>query len=159
MTGHLVLSTLHTNNATSATSRLLEIGVKPFLVAGNINLIIAQRLVRKLCENCKKKYKPRPGIIEAIKKVISGGKIPTYLWKEDGCKSCQGTGFSGRIPIVETFKPTPEIEKMVLESTPSAKIRQAAIENGMITMEQDGIDKVIKGATTLQEVWRVTKEK
>jgi type IV pilus assembly protein PilB len=158
MTGHLVLSTLHTNNATSAPSRLLEIGVKPFLVAGNINLIIAQRLVRKLCDACKKKYKPRPGIIEAIKKAVPGKEIPTYLWKDSGCKDCQGTGFFGRIPIAETFKPTPKIEKMVLESTPAAKIRQEAINAGIQTMEQDGINKVLSGATSLQEVWRVTKE-
>lgn len=158
MTGHLVLSTLHTNNATSAPSRLLEIGVKPFLVAGNINLIIAQRLVRRLCSACKTKYKPRPGIIEAIKKIVPGKEIPTYLWKAVGCKECQGTGFSGRIPIAETFKPIPKIEKMVLESTPSAKIRKAAITEGMQTMEQDGMDKVFQGLTTLQEVWRVTKE-
>jgi len=158
MTGHLVLSTLHTNNATSAPSRLLEIGVKPFLVAGNINLIIAQRLVRKLCEACKKKYKPRPGIIEAIKRVVPDQKIPETLWKSVGCKECQGTGFSGRVPIAEAFKPIPRIEKMVLESTPSAKIREAVISEGMQTMEQDGMGKVFQGITTLQEVWRVTKE-
>jgi type II secretory ATPase GspE/PulE/Tfp pilus assembly ATPase PilB-like protein len=158
MTGHLVLSTLHTNNATSAPSRLLEIGVKPFLVAGNINLIIAQRLVRRLCDKCKKKYKPRPGIVEAIKRIIPMAEIPTYLWNTGHCSVCQGTGFSGRIPVIEAFKPTSRIEKMVLESTPAAKIREASIAAGMKTMEQDGIEKVFEGITTIQEVWRVTKE-
>jgi type IV pilus assembly protein PilB len=158
MTGHLVLSTLHTNNATAAPSRLLEIGVKPFLVAGNINLIIAQRLVRRLCDKCKKKYKPRPGVVEAIKKILPMADVPTYLWLRKGCPACQGTGFKGRMPVVEAFKPTPKIEKQVLESTPAAKIREAAIAAGMKTMEQDGIEKVFLGLTTIQEVWRVTKE-
>lgn len=158
LTGHLVLSTLHTNNATAAASRLLELGVKPFLIAGNINLIIAQRLVRKLCEKCKKKYRPRPGIVEAIKRVLPKTKPPEFLWREIGCEECHGTGFSGRIPIVEAFKPSTAIEKMIIESTPAAKIRRAAIEEGMITMEQDGIGKALDGITTVQEVWRVTKE-
>lgn len=158
MTGHLVLTTLHTNNATSAPARLLEMGVKPFLLTSNIDLILAQRLVRKLCPECKKRYVPRPGILEAIKQVVPGETIPKYLWKATGCKECRGTGYKGRIPVSEAFSPTPEFEEMFLEQISSEKIRERAIKGGMETMQKDGINKVFRGITTLQEVWRATKE-
>lgn len=129
MTGHLVLTTLHTNNAPAALPRLVEMGVDPFLLTGTINLIIAQRLVRKLCTQC-------------------GGK---------GCKVCRGTGFSGRVAIVEVLKPTPEFEELVTQKAPLSRIIELARKQGMMTMEEDGMEKVKAGVTTKEEIWRVTK--
>ncbi len=161
LTGHLVLSTLHTNNAPAALPRLLDLGVRPFLLPGSINLIMAQRLVRKICSACKTEYQPKPGVVDKIKKSLANSKlekikIPSKLWYGKGCSQCNNTGFSGRTPIVEAFEPNPEIEKMVTEKSPISLLFKKAVELGMITMEQDGIRKVLAGETTIDEVWRVT---
>ena len=129
LTGHLVLTTLHTNSAPSAIPRLLDMGVKPFLLSGSINLIIAQRLVRKICVECKGK----------------GGE----------CTVCKGTGYKGRIAIVETMKITPRVEALIASSGTIAQFEQAAREDGMISMFQDGMEKVRLGITTEEEVKRV----
>lgn len=161
LTGHLVLSTLHTNNAPAALPRLLDLGVRPFLIPGAINLVMAQRLIRKICSACKTEYKPKPEVINRIKKSLARSKlekikIPPKLWYGKECSQCNNTGFSGRTPIVEAFEPTPEIEKQVMERTPISLLFRKAVELGMLTMEQDGIRKVLQGETTIDEVWRVT---
>ncbi len=130
MTGHLVLSTLHTNNAPGALTRLMDMGIEPYLLAGAINLIIAQRLVRRLCTNCEGK----------------------------GCEICNATGFKGRVAIVECFKPSPAIDKLMTAKAPLSEFIKAAKQEGMKTMEEDGMDKVAQGITTKEEIWRVTKE-
>jgi len=130
MTGHLVLTTLHTNNAAAAFARLAEIGVPPYLLAGSINLIIAQRLVRMIHKEC-------------------GGK---------GCELCHNTGFKGRVAIVETLVPTREIEELIMRKAALREFEEMAIKLGMKTMYQDGLEKVAQGITTLEEVERVTKE-
>ena len=130
MTGHLVLSTLHTNNAPSSFARLAEMGVEPYLMSGTINLIIAQRLVRKIHETCQGK----------------------------GCDKCHQTGFKGRIAILEVLKPGPEIEKLIQEKAPLREFEETAKKLGMKTMHEDGMEKVQKGITTKEEVERVTKE-
>lgn len=130
MTGHLVLSTLHTNNAPSAYARLVEIGVEPYLMGGTINLIIAQRLVRKLHADC-------------------GGK---------GCDICRGTGYKGRVALVEYLKPTAEIEALVSRKASLREFEETAKKLGMKTMYQDGVEKVAAGVTTMDEVNRVTQE-
>jgi len=130
MTGHLVLSTLHTNNAPSSFARLAEMGVEPYLMSGTINLIIAQRLVRKIHETCEGK----------------------------GCDECHGTGFKGRIAILEYLVPGPEIEKLIQEKSPLREFEEIAKKLGMKTMHEDGLEKVKQGITTKEEVERVTKE-
>jgi len=130
MTGHLVLSTLHTNNAPSSFARLAEMGVEPYLMSGTINLIIAQRLVRKFHKFCQGK----------------------------GCDECHQTGFKGRIAILEVLKPGPEIEKLIQEKAPLREFEETAKKLGMKTMHEDGLKKVQKGITTKEEVERVTKE-
>lgn len=160
-TGHLVLSTLHTNNAPAALPRLIDLGIKPFLLPGAINLIIAQRLVRRICPACREEYLPQPEVLDKIKQILANSKlnktkIPNQLWRGKGCSECNGTGFSGRIPIAEAFEPNPEIEKMTIDRAPMSLLFQKAVELGMITMEQDGIRKALAGETTIEEVWRVT---
>lgn len=165
MTGHLVLTTLHTNNAVAAMPRLMDLGIKPFLLSGNILLIIAQRLVRKLCLSCRVEYKPSLEQVKAIKNAFSQNKkfskikIPDKLYNSRGCPKCNNTGFSGRTPIAEALKPNKETEKMVKDRATITELYNKAIELGMITMEQDGLQKAIQGVTTIDEVWRVTAAK
>jgi len=132
LTGHLVLTTLHTNSAPSSIPRLLDMGVKPFLLSGSINLIIAQRLVRKVCATCK--------------------------GQKTGCTACKGTGYKGRVALVETMQITPRIEALIASGATIIQFEQAARDDGMITMFQDGMAKVREGITTEEEVRRVTTE-
>lgn len=134
MTGHLVLSTLHTNNAPSALARLVEMGVEPYLLSGNINLIIAQRLIRKLCPTCR-------GQKQDVK-----------------CLNCGGRGYKGRTAIVEILKPSLEMEKLLQQKASLREFMELAKKEGMITMEQDGMAKVQTGITSKEEIERVTKE-
>ncbi len=167
LTGHLVLSTLHTNNAAGALPRLIEMGVKPYLIISSINLIIAQRLVRKICPHCQQDYQPDQLIITEMQRIFDSipankrrGKtgIPATLSHGIGCPACNNTGYKGRIAVIETFAVTPKIEKVVLENLSLSALQKAAIEEGMTTMEQDGLLKVLDGITTIEEVWSATKE-
>ncbi len=166
LTGHLVFSTLHTNDAPGAIPRLTELGVRPSLLPPAINVIIAQRLVRKLCPFCKEKYTPTPEIIDQINRALSSispkSKIKPpekveFLWKEKGCAKCN-LGFKGRIGIFEIFTITPAIEKLVLEMGSASEINKVACEEGMITIIQDGLLKVIEGITSLAEVEKIAGE-
>jgi type IV pilus assembly protein PilB len=165
LTGHLVLSTLHTNNAPGSISRLIELGVRPSLIVSSINILIAQRLVRKLCPHCKEGYKPSDKTIITIKKLISiispKSKIDIpkkidSLYKPVGCTKCNNLGYKGRIGIFETLTINEKMEKLILEMAGESEITKAALEDGMITMTQDGILKVLEGITSMEEVWRVT---
>lgn len=165
LTGHLVFSTLHTNNAPASVSRLIELGVRPSLIASSVNIIIAQRLVRQLCPHCKEKYKPAEETILTIKKTISiispkaKVDIPKeikYLYKPVGCIKCNNLGYKGRIGIFETLTINENMEKLILEMAGESELTRAALEDGMITMTQDGILKVLEGMTSMEEVWRVT---
>lgn len=167
LTGHLVLSTLHTNNAAGALPRLIEMGVKPYLIISSINLVIAQRLVRKICTNCQEEITPDPLVIEEMKRIFAQipekrrrgfTEIPTIFKKGKGCSVCNNTGFKGRVAVVETFSITPRIEEVVLNNLSLSNLQKVAQEEGMITMEQDGLLKVFAGLTTIEEVWSVTKE-
>lgn len=167
LTGHLVFSTLHTNNAAGAIPRLLHLKVNPRLIAPAINAIIAQRLVRRLCDHCKEEYVPAQETIEKIKKVLSeipknnAIEIPKEiktLYRSKGCSKCNFIGYSGRIGIFELFTITPNIEKIILGNTSSSRIMEVAKENGMITMKEDGILKALNGETSLEEVRRATGE-
>ena len=167
LTGHLVFSTLHTNNASGAIPRLLHLKVNPRLIAPSINAVIAQRLVRCLCEHCKEEYIPAPETIEKIKKVLAeipknnAIEIPKEvkaLHRSKGCQKCNFIGYSGRIGVFELFTITPSVEKIILGDTSSSKIMAAAREEGMITMKEDGILKALDGITSLEEIGRVTGE-
>lgn len=168
LTGHIVLSTLHTNDAPTAVPRLMDLGVRPFLLANAVNVIIAQRLVRRVCSHCAEDMKPEPTEVEAIKKAL--GRIPEHRrdavppesqWlfiKGKGCNYCNGTGFKGRIGIFEVLTVDDTLEELALKHAPVAQIKRAACEAGMMTMEQDGLIKALEGITTVGEVWRVARD-
>jgi type IV pilus assembly protein PilB len=165
LTGHLVLSTLHTNNAAGAIPRLLHLKVNPALIAPSINIILAQRLLRKLCQHCKEEYAPAQETVEKIKRFLSGIsrnngiKIPNEIkniYRSSGCSKCNFIGYSGRIGIYEMFSMTPNIEKIILRNISSSEVMAAAKEDGMITMQEDGVLKALQGLTSLEEVGRVT---
>lgn len=166
LTGHLVLSTIHTNSAAGTIPRLLEMGVKPSLIGPSVNALIGQRLVRKLCD-CKEEYVPAKESIESIKKILSiispRAKVDvpkeiTKLYRPTGCPKCNNLGYKGRIGIFEVLTINDEIEKLVLELAGETEITVAALESGLITMLQDGILKAVNGVTSIDEVKRVTGE-
>ena len=167
LTGHLVLSTLHTNSAAGSIPRFLELGVKPNLIAPAVNALIAQRLVRKLCPHCREEYAPAEDTGETLKKLLAiispkaKVEIPKNidkLYRPKGCPRCHNLGYKGRIGIFEVMTMNETIEKLILEMGSEQEIAQAALESGMMTMAQDGILKAIEGVTSLEEVWRVTGE-
>jgi len=162
LTGHLVLSTLHTNDAATSLPRLIDMGVEPFLVASTVNVIIAQRLVRKICQMCKVSYKISASelIKNLPKETIAkhfGSSAEIEFFKGQGCKICHSTGYSGRIGIFEVLEVTKDIRTLITEKSDSDVIEQKAIEEGMLTMLEDGLDKTTRGITTIEEVLRVTK--
>jgi len=169
LTGHIVLSTLHTNNALGVIPRLIDLGVQPFLLPPALSLAIAQRLVRKLCQNCKKKIKPKREIRDLILKEIDNVpekvkkeikiKEPLTIFEPVGCRDCHNTGFSGRIALFEILEMTPQLAEIILKEPSEAKILEEAKRQGMLTMKQDGILKVLDGVTTIEEVIRVAEEK
>ena len=200
LTGHLVLATLHTNSASGALPRLLDMNVEPYLITSTVNLIVGQRLVRTICERCKESYKASPELVKEIHKGLAGlkgfdrysypkrdntlaqaGKISTTnadqvppsevqkqkqaqgpeeitLYRGKGCNKCDGTGYSGRIGIFEVLRVSDKIAQLIMEHRSSNSIEKQAIEEGMITMIQDGYMKALEGVTTLEEVMRVQKK-
>jgi type IV pilus assembly protein PilB len=166
LTGHLVLSTLHTNNALGVIPRLIDLGISPFLIPYSLSLAVAQRLVRRLCDKCKKEVKPtkeiRDLILEEVEKLPEKEKekikIPQNfkIYEAVGCDECHGIGFSGRIGIFEVLEMTKNLEEIILKEPSEAKIMEEARRQGMITMRQDGILKVLNGITTIEEVLRET---
>ncbi|SNZ06453.1 general secretion pathway protein E [Persephonella hydrogeniphila] len=156
LTGHLVLSTLHTNDAPSAVARLVDMGVEPFLVSSSLEGIVAQRLVRKICENCKESYTPSDKELTEIKKYINVDKL-RFLYRGKGCEECLGTGYKGRTAIYEIMEITEDIRSTISKNPESSDLRDKAMSRGMKTLIQDGMEKVIKGITTVEEVLQVTK--
>ncbi len=155
LTGHLVFSTLHTNDATSAIARLQDIGVKPFLVASSIRAVLAQRLVRNVCEHCREEHKPTATEL----KLLGAAAVQfagIQLYRGRGCNKCSLTGYSGRAGIFEIFVINDEIQRMIFEKISAVEIRQRARELGMRTLREDGLRKVVMGVTTLDEVLRAT---
>jgi len=153
LTGHLVLSTLHTNNAPGAITRLMNVGVEPYLVAASLMGVLAQRLVRKICTNCKEPYDPPENIRRAVERMA--GSVETF-YKGKGCPKCRKTGFAGRIGIYELLVPNDAIREKISESATINEIRKIAEEAGMTTLRQDGMSKVKAGITTIEEVLSVT---
>ena len=162
LTGHLVLSTLHTNDAATALPRLIDMKVEPFLVASTVNIIIAQRLVRKICDMCKVSYDIfRSDLIKNLPETVItkhfGEKENIHLYRGKGCKICHSTGYAGRLGIFEVLEVTKAIRDLITSKNDSDVIEKKAIEEGMTTMLDDGLNKVAGGITTLEEVLRVTK--
>lgn len=169
LTGHIVLSTLHTSNALGVIPRLLDMGIKPYLLPPTLQLAMAQRLVRRLCDDCKKEIKPKPEIRDLILKEINNLplnakkdlKIPKALnvFVPQGCPKCGNSGFSGRIALFESISMTDSLAEIILKDLSETKILEEAKNQGMITMKQDGIIKALKGLTMVEEVFRVAEEK
>lgn len=190
LTGHLVFSTLHTNNAATSLPRLLDMGIEPFLIASTVKAVVGQRLVRRLCMVCRQQYVPSPEEIAAVTKLFNlrgsqtfayihdlelqamqqqvGGDTPAgtteqtivSMWhaNPDGCDECSHTGYKGRIGIYEVLGVSIPIQKMITANATSEQIQEQAIADGMTTMQTDGLVKVLRGNTTLEEVLRVTRE-
>lgn len=201
LTGHLVFSTLHTNNAATCLPRLLDMGIEPFLIASTVRAVVGQRLVRRICVDCRQEYKPDAAILKQLAEIFhtdnsavikrihqlesqaleSGiGKTNTSktnkasttglsttdsqitrLWKthEDGCESCNHTGYRGRMGIYEVLGSSTSIQKLIVSNATSDVIQEQAIKDGMITMQVDGFIKALRGQTTIEEILRVTSEK
>lgn len=161
LTGHLVFSTLHTNNAAGALPRLLDMKAEPFLLASTITAIVAQRVVRNIHKECRVEYTPDQHVIEEIQAVLGPlwqPKGPIKLYKGKGCKECGQTGYYGRVGVFEVLPVSEKISRLILERASSSDIEKAAVAEGMITMKQDGFFKVVEGMTTMEEVLRVAQE-
>lgn len=164
MTGHLVLSTMHANTAATNLPRLMDMDIEPFLIASSVNLIIAQRLIRKLCTKCRESYGignnqlKKLGLSEDLIKRILKGKGQVRFYRGKGCRACSHMGYIGRIGVFEILKMEENIQKLVMEKADANVIESQAIRNGMTTMMEDGLNKVISGLTTIEEVIRITKE-
>ena len=154
LTGHLVLSTLHTNDAPGAVTRLLDLGVAPYLVSASLIAVLAQRLVRKICPNCKAEYEPSTSIRKIVE--YPGGDAVTF-YRGVGCKKCRNTGYAGRIAIHELFVPNEEIAGMISEQAGLKEIKNMAIKNGMVPLQADGIEKVRAGIVSVEEVLRTAQ--
>tara|TARA_B100000678_G_scaffold218908_1_gene186261 strand:+ start:642 stop:2015 length:1374 start_codon:yes stop_codon:yes gene_type:complete len=155
LTGHLVLSTLHTNDAPSALTRLTEIGAEPFLVATALSAVIGQRLARRLCTRCRAAYVESPEILESLRFPHDPADPPT-IYKAVGCASCSNTGYRGRVAVHEIMTVTEEVEQLVVRRATGGEMRDLAIEQGMIPLREDGWSKVTQGLTTIEEVLRVS---
>ncbi len=176
LTGHIVLSTIHTNNAAGALPRLLDIGVEPYLIASTVNAVVGQRLTRRICQDCKEAYKISADFeadlrkeynIDSLLKIMKDEKFidekvksltEIDFWKGKGCDKCAHTGYRGRRGIYEVMEVTPAIQDLIMKQAPTTQIQDKAIEEGMIMMWQDGFIKSFQGNTTIEEVARVSKE-
>jgi general secretion pathway protein E len=158
LTGHLVLSTVHTNDAPSTVNRLLDMGVEDYLLTSTVIGILAQRLVRKLCEHCKEPYVALPELVEQMKLAKYTGDAKITLWHAKGCSHCAQTGYTGRICITEIMPMTDGLRSLVMKHANAAELRAEAIRGGMVSMYEDGLRKAVKGVTTFEEVLRATRE-
>lgn len=166
LTGHIVLSTLHTNDAAGAIPRLINMGVKPFVIGPALSAVLAQRLVRKLCQYCKKPATLSPMVLEKIKYILknipvsAGIKTPSQpqFFHSTGCAKCHNLGYQGRVGIYEVLEVTDAVQQLVMKEAPMSEFRKAGLDQGMITMLQDGLLKALDGITDIEEVFRVAGE-
>lgn len=158
LTGHMVLSTLHTNDAASTINRLLDMGMDDYLLTSTVNGILAQRLVRTLCIYCRQAYPALPEVVEEMQLKRYTDASPVMLYRPVGCAECGSTGYSGRVSIVELLVMSDTIRGMVMRHVTSGEVRQQAIADGMQTMYENGLSKAVAGVTTIEEVLRVTRE-
>jgi type IV pilus assembly protein PilB len=155
LTGHLVLSTLHTNDAPSAVTRLIEMEIEPFLVGSALDCVVAQRLARRLCERCKEPYTHDARELVALHVGYQPGDPLPTLYKPVGCQNCSGTGYRGRIALHEVMLVTEQVERLAVARASSAEIAQTATQQGMISLRMDGWEKVKLGLTSVEEILRV----
>jgi type II secretory ATPase GspE/PulE/Tfp pilus assembly ATPase PilB-like protein len=155
LTGHLVFSTLHTNDAPGASTRLVDMGLEPYLVASSVEVVVAQRLVRVICPKCKTQL---PDDQYRLLKNEFGDLVPPVLYYGTGCRNCQGTGYRGRQGIFEVMAITDDVRSLILQRAPSHLIRDAAVKHGMKSLREDGWRIVAEGRTTIDEVMRNTKD-
>jgi len=158
LTGHLVLSTLHTNDAAGGVTRLQDMGLEEYLLTSTVNGILAQRLVRKLCTHCKAPFVPSPELVDELRLRRFAPEGEIVLFKPTGCPSCNGMGYRGRMAIIEFLPMTDPIRKLILAHEEAGAIQKLAVIEGMQTLYENGLDKVVQGVTTLEEVLRVTSE-
>jgi len=155
LTGHLLFTTLHTNDATGAITRLINMGIEPFLIAGTLNFVGAQRLMRKVCKHCRIAYKPSKKLIEELKIEDKTNK-ETLFYKAKGCPLCNNTGYQRRMAVMEALEIDDDIKELILAKTSDAELKKAAISKGMVSLKENALSKVIKGETTIEELARVT---
>jgi general secretion pathway protein E len=158
LTGHIVLSTVHTNDAPSTVNRLLDMGVEDYLLTSTVIGILAQRLVRTLCEQCKEPYTALPEIVDqlGLRRLAPAGEV--QLWRAKGCTPCAQTGYMGRISIMEMLPMTDGLRSLVMKHAGATELRAQAVRDGLLTMYEDGMRKALRGVTTFEEVVRVTRE-
>jgi type IV pilus assembly protein PilB len=157
LTGHLVLSTLHTNDAPSTIARLINMGIEPFLVASSVRLVQAQRLVRRLCKNCKVPAKvPLQTLIEVG--FSSEDAKSVQVFEKKGCEKCNNTGYKGRVGLFEVMEVDEELREMIMQNSSTSELRQKAKEKGMLTLRMSGLEKVKLGVTSIEEVVRETSK-
>ena len=156
LTGHLVFSTVHANDAPGTITRLLDIGIAPFLVGSCLNLVMAQRLVRRLCSNCKEEYTPNKEELAIVG--LDEKKIKAPLYQGKGCAECRNTGYKGRLAIFEMIPMARDLRKLVYDNANEDEIRQTALENGMTTLRDAGLSRVLDGTTSIEEIMRSTVE-
>ena len=157
LTGHLVFSTIHTNDACSVVTRLLDMGIEPFLISSSVEGLLAQRLVRRLCPHCKQEYKPEASHLRRVN--VTGDDVSTLrLYRNRGCEKCRYTGYMGRTAIYEIVQITEEFRRLMVDRAPANILKRMAIKNGMRPLRHDGWGKCKAGLTTIEEVLRVTME-
>jgi type IV pilus assembly protein PilB len=154
LTGHLVLSTLHTNDAAATVDRLIDMGVAPFLVASSVNCIVAQRLLRRVCVRCRKELEPHSELLEELQ--LNRSALTGKLYQESGCPECHNTGYKGRTGVYEVFQMSSRLKKMILDRSSTAELKAVAMEEGMLSLRQDALRRMLLGETTPQEVLRET---
>ena len=155
LTGHQVLSTLHTNDAAGAITRLDDMGIEPFLISSSVIMACAQRLVRRICTNCREEFIPEPEVFEQLGVSAEEGAV---FYQGSGCDRCKGRGYLGRVAIIEALPVTETIRRLIVKRASAAVVKNQAVSEGMKTLRMVGIDKALEGITTLEEVWRVTAE-
>ncbi|OGG08917.1 hypothetical protein A2154_02955 [Candidatus Gottesmanbacteria bacterium RBG_16_43_7] len=158
LTGHLVLSTLHTNDAASTMLRLMDMGAEGFLVASTVNLVIAQRLVRKICSSCIEPYTPNPDLMDYLRSFVEGGELSNKFYRGKGCTECNHKGYKGRVGIFEILEVNEEIRQLITKHISSDQLTKVARKYDMIPLIRDGINKASGGITSIEEVIRVLKE-
>jgi type II secretory ATPase GspE/PulE/Tfp pilus assembly ATPase PilB-like protein len=155
LTGHQVLSTLHTNDAAGAITRLDDMGIEPFLISSSVIMACAQRLVRRICTNCREEFVPEPEMLGRLGVDMPEGAV---FYHGSGCDRCKNRGYLGRVAIIEALPVSEAIRRLIIKRASAAVVKNQAISEGMRTLRMVGIDKALEGITTLEEIWRVTAE-
>jgi type II secretory ATPase GspE/PulE/Tfp pilus assembly ATPase PilB-like protein len=155
LTGHLVLSTVHANDAPATATRLVDIGIEPYLVTSAIHLVMAQRLVRRICPHCAEPYEPNPNAVIAL---VGDARRGAAFYRGTGCKQCKGRGFLGRTAIFEMLEITPELSELIMKGVSADMLRRKALEAGFVTLRENAAKKALDGITTVEEALGVSTE-